>query len=128
MKNIKYTLILAFITFNMPLVSHAADIEAGAKVYKKCVACHLIGAGAKHRIGPQLNNIIGRTIAGLRDYRYSKAMTDYAQQKGKWNEETLAAYLSNPRRTVPGTKMSFAGLRRDKDIANVIAYMKTASE
>ena len=118
-------IILAFMAFAVP--SLAGDIEKGAKVYKKCVSCHQIGEGATHRIGPQLNGILGRGIAALADYRYSKAMKKYATQNPKWNEATLTAYLGNPRKVVAGTKMSFAGLRRPQDIANVIAYMKTAS-
>lgn len=118
-------IMVALMAFAAP--SFAADIKMGAKVYKKCASCHQIGEGATHRIGPQLNGIVGRGIATLADYRYSKAMKNYATQNPKWNEATLSTYLGNPRKVVVGTKMSFAGLRRPKDIANVIAYMKNAS-
>ena len=104
------------------------DAEKGAKVFKKCVSCHMIGAKAKNRVGPHLNNIIGREIAVLEDYRYSKAMKAYADVEPVWSEAVLDAYLANPRKAVKGTRMSFAGLRKEKDRHNVIAYLKQASE
>lgn len=104
--------------------SHAGDAEKGAKVYKKCVSCHMVGAKAKNRVGPQLNGIIGRDIASLDDYKYSKAMVKYAAAEKVWSEENLGAYLANPRKTVKGTRMAFAGLRKQKDVDNVIAYLK----
>ena len=111
---------LAFIT--SPAL--AADVEKGAKVYKKCVSCHMIGDKAKNRVGPQLNGIIGREIASLGDYKYSKAMVKYGEAEKVWSEENLGAYLANPRKTVKGTRMAFAGLRKQADVDNVIAYLK----
>ena len=102
----------------------AADVTKGAKVYKKCVSCHMIGDKAKNRVGPQLNGIIGREIASLADYKYSKAMVKYAAAEKVWSEENLGAYLANPRKTVKGTRMAFAGLRKQADVDNVIAYLK----
>lgn len=104
--------------------SYAGDAEKGAKVYKKCVSCHMIGDKAKNRVGPQLNGIIGREIAALGDYKYSKAMVKYGEAEKVWSEANLAAYLANPRKTVKGTRMAFAGLRKQKDVDNVIAYLK----
>ena len=106
----------------------AGDAEKGAKVFKKCVSCHMIGDKAKNRVGPHLNNIIGREIAVLEDYRYSKAMIAYAEKEPVWSEAVLDAYLANPRKAVKGTRMSFAGLRKEKDRHNVIEYMKQASK
>ena len=111
---------LAFIT--SPAL--AADVEKGAKVYKKCVSCHMIGDKAKNRVGPQLNGIIGREIASLGDYKYSKAMVKYGEAEKVWSEENLGAYLANPRKTVKGTRMAFAGLCKQADVDNVIAYLK----
>lgn len=102
----------------------AGDATKGAKVYKKCVSCHMIGAKAKNRVGPHLNGIIGREIAALQDYKYSKAMIAYGETAKIWSEENLAAYLANPRKAVKGTRMAFVGLRKEKDVANVIAYLK----
>jgi len=106
----------------------AGDAEKGAKVFKKCVSCHMIGDKSKNRVGPHLNNIIGREIAVLEDYRYSKAMIAYAEKEPVWSEAVLDAYLANPRKAVKGTRMSFAGLRKEKDRHNVIEYMKQASK
>ncbi len=104
------------------------DAKAGARVYKKCVSCHMIGAGAKNRVGPHLNGIIGRAVASLKDYRYSKAMLGYAASQPHWSKPALDAYLANPRKAVKGTRMVFAGLRKAKDRQNVIAYMQQAHQ
>ncbi|HAT08253.1 MAG TPA: cytochrome c family protein [Rhodobiaceae bacterium] len=106
------------------LPAHAGDAVKGAKIYKKCVSCHMIGDGAKNRIGPHLNGVIGREIGGITDYKYSKAMVKYAATEKVWSEENLAAYLESPRKVVKGGRMSFAGLRKQKDRADVIAYLK----
>ena len=100
------------------------DAAKGAKVFKKCVSCHMIGDGAKNRVGPHLNGIIGRDIANMADYKFSKGMLAYAETAKVWDEATLDAYLANPRKTVKGTRMAFAGLRKEKDRHNVIAYLK----
>lgn len=105
--------------------SLAGDAEKGAKVFKKCVACHMVGDGAQNRVGPQLNGIIGRPIASLAEFSYSKGMQNFAESDAVWTEENLAAYLENPRQTVKGTRMSFAGLRKPSDRDDVVAYLKT---
>jgi cytochrome c len=100
--------------------AQAGDIDAGAKVFKKCKACHYMDQ-KKNKTGPHLVNIIGRTAGTLEGYKYSKAM----KASGiVWTEETLAGYLRAPKKYVKGTKMAFAGLRKDADIANIIAYLK----
>ena len=106
------------------LPAHAGDAVKGAKIYKKCVSCHMIGDGAKNRVGPHLNGIIGREIGTIADYKYSKAMVKYAATAKVWSEENLAAYLESPRKVVKGGRMAFAGLRKEKDRADVIAYLK----
>lgn len=99
----------------------AGDIEAGEKVFKKCKACHYADR-EKHKTGPHLVNIMGRAAGGLEDYKkYSKAM----KASGiVWDDTTLADYLRAPKKYVKGTKMAFAGLKKDADIENVIAYLK----
>ena len=102
----------------------AGDAVAGQKVYRKCVACHMIGDGAKHRIGTHLNGIVGRAVASIDGYKYSKGMLEYAKTQATWTEAALDAYLANPRQTVKGTRMAFVGLKKEKDRQDVIAYMK----
>jgi cytochrome c len=102
-----------------------ALIAAGEKVFKKCKACHQVGDGAKNRSGPQLNALMGRAIGGVDGFKYSKTM---GSMGGEWNAETLAAFLADPRGYVKGTKMSFAGLKKDEDIAAVTAYLSTFTE
>ena len=98
----------------------AADIQAGEKVFKKCKACHYADR-EKHKTGPHLVNVIGRTAGSLEDYKkYSKAM----KASGiVWDEETLIEYLRAPKKYIKGTKMAFVGLKKDADIENVIAYL-----
>ena len=98
----------------------AADIKAGEKVFKKCKACHYADR-EKHKTGPHLVNLIGRTAGLLEDYKkYSKAM----KASGiVWDEETLTDYLRAPKKYIKGTKMAFVGLKKDADIENVIAYL-----
>ena len=99
----------------------AGDIEAGAKVFKKCKACHVVDK-EKNKTGPHLVNLFGRTAGSLEGYKYSKAM----KASGiVWDEETLAGYLRAPKKYVKGTKMAFVGLKKDADIENIIAYLKS---
>lgn len=100
------------------------DLAKGAKVFKKCKACHMVGDKARNLVGPQLNGIVDGKIAQVEGFRYSKAMTAYGEQEGVWSEELLDAYLLSPRTAVKGTRMAFAGLRKPQDRANVIAYLK----
>ncbi len=85
------------------------DAVAGAKVFKKCAACH-VATEAKNRVGPHLVGIVDRPMASVEDYKYSKAMTEHAAEVPTWTEEALDAYLRDPRGVVKGTKMAFAGL------------------
>ena len=97
------------------------DAAAGEQVFKKCKACHQIGENAKNAVGPNLNGVVGRKAGTVEGFNYSDA------NKGSgltWDEATLKIYLHDPKAKVPGTKMSFAGLPNDADIANVIAYLK----
>ena len=113
---------LGLALFALPV--HAGDAVKGAKVYKKCVSCHMIGDKAKNRVGPQLNGIVGRAIGSVEGYKYSKAMVKYAAAEKVWNETNLDAYLTKPSKVVKGGRMSFAGLRKQADRDNVIAYLK----
>jgi cytochrome c len=97
-------------------------VAAGEKVFGKCKACHQVGDGAKNRSGPALNGIVGADIAAVDGFKYSKTL---AEMDGAWTPETLAAFLADPRGFAKGTKMSFAGLKKEEDIAAVTAYLST---
>ena len=100
----------------------AGDIEAGEKIFKKCKACHIVNA-EKNKTGPHLVGIIGRPAAAVESYKkYSKALKN---SNLVWDETTLDAYLEKPRKFLKGTKMVFAGLKKEKDRQNVIAYLKS---
>ena len=100
------------------------DLAHGEKVFKKCSACHMIASGGKNMIGPNLWGVIGRTAGSVSDYKYSKAMVAYAKQ---WSFEEMNSYLIKPQAYVKGTKMAFAGLRKEKDRASVILFMNSKS-
>jgi cytochrome c len=99
----------------------AGNPEAGAKVFKKCLACHRIGEGAKNAVGPVLNGVVGRAAGTYPGYNYSQANL---ASHIVWDEATLTKYLPDPRGFLPGTKMTFAGLKEPQDVADVIAFLK----
>lgn len=101
------------------------DADKGKKVFNKCKACHAVGEGAKNKVGPQLNGIIGRTAAQDADFKYSKAMIEKGEEGLVWDDESLSAYLTKPKDFVPGTKMSFPGLKKEDEIENILAYLAT---
>ncbi len=103
----------------------AQDAGAGKRTFAKCAACHAVGPGARHRVGPELNDLIGRTAGSIEGYRYSPAMTKAGQGGLVWTAETLQSYLADPKAVVPGTKMTFAGLKKADELANIVAYLGT---
>ena len=104
------------------------DADRGAKVFKKCKACHKIGEGAKNGVGPHLNGLFGRAAAGLEEYKYSKSMIRAGVDGLVWTEETLDAFMENPKSLVSKTKMSFKGLKKDQDRADLLAYLRRFSD
>jgi cytochrome c len=105
-----------------PLSSAAGDIAAGKVAFARCASCHQVGPSARGGFGPQLNGIFGRRAASTADYRYSPAMKDSGIV---WSDKTLAAFLGAPRAVVPGTKMRFWGISDEKQIADLLAYLRT---
>ena len=101
------------------------DLATGEKVFKKCAACHSIVKGGKNNIGPALYNVVGRDVAAVGDYKYSKALAAYGKA---WTFEELNGYLLKPAKWIKGTKMAFAGLRKEKDRASVILYLNQNSD
>jgi cytochrome c len=98
-------------------------IAAGETVFKKCKACHKVGEGAKNATGPMLNGVVGRHAGAVEGFKYSKPMLEAGEGGLVWTPENIGAYLMNPKSFVPKNKMSFAGLKKDEDIAAVIAYI-----
>tara|TARA_B110001452_G_scaffold265315_1_gene269747 strand:- start:205 stop:750 length:546 start_codon:yes stop_codon:yes gene_type:complete len=100
------------------------DVVHGEKVFKKCSACHMIASGGKNMIGPNLWGVIGRSAGSISDYKYSKAMVAYGKE---WTFEEMNSYLIKPQAYIKGTKMAFAGLRKEKDRSSVILYLNSKS-
>ncbi|MCE3255044.1 MAG: cycM [Rickettsiaceae bacterium] len=102
-----------------------ANIDAGAKVFKKCASCHTVEKGGANKVGPNLYAIVGKKKASTAGFSYSPALQ---AKGGAWTIEDLNQWLTKPKDFVPGTKMGFAGLKKDKDRADVIAYLKANSK
>jgi cytochrome c len=101
----------------------AADPANGERLFKQCAACHAIGPDARNDVGPILTGVLGRPMASVEGFAYSKAIREKAAEGLVWDEATLDAYLSKPARWLRGTKMSFAGLAKPEERADVIAYL-----
>ena len=102
-----------------------ADAEAGSKVARKCKACHSLEKGGPNKVGPPLWDIVGRPVASVEGFAYSDALRNLG---GEWTYERLEAFIRSPRDVAPGTKMSFAGIRKEQDRANLLAYLRTLSD
>ena len=101
------------------------DVMSGEKIFKKCAACHSIVKGGKNKIGPALYNVVGRQVGGVSDYKYSKALDGYDKL---WTVEELNGFLLKPAKWIKGTKMAYAGLRKEKDRASIIKYLNQNSD
>ena len=102
-----------------------ADIKVGEKVFKKCRACHTVDKGGANKVGPNLWNIVNRELGKGEGFSYSKALLE---KGGTWTYESLNAFFLRPKAHIPGTKMAFAGLKKPKDRAAVIAYLRSLSD
>ena len=101
------------------------DVASGEKIFKKCAACHSIVKDGKNNIGPALYNVVGRQSGAIADYKYSKALVEHGKA---WSFEELNGFLLKPAKWIKGTKMAFAGLRKEKDRASVIKYLNQNSD
>jgi len=121
----RFTLIFAAMSIAAISTSNvqAQDAAAGEKVFAKCKACHVADEN-KNKVGPSLMGVVGRTAGTHEGFKYSPAMVDAGKGGLVWDEATLTAYLHSPKTVVKGTKMAFAGLKEDADVANVIAYLE----
>lgn len=121
------------VTFSMVMFlialssASAADLKKGKKVFNKCKACHTLVEN-KHRIGPSLHGIYGRKAGAVSKYRFSRAMKKAGNSGLVWDDKSLAKYLSKPRSFIKGTKMAFAGIKKPRDMENLLAFLKEASK
>ncbi|WP_022729447.1 c-type cytochrome [Fodinicurvata sediminis] len=106
----------------------AADPAEGEGKTRQCAACHTFDEGGANRVGPNLWDVVGQSVAHRDDYNYSSASTDARDEGLEWTYENLAAYLEDPRGWMPGTKMTFAGVRSQEDLAAIIAYLRQQGE
>jgi cytochrome c len=99
----------------------AQDLEAGQRSFNKCRACHQVGEEAKNLVGPKLNGLFGRVAGTIEGYSYSEAN----KKSGiTWDEATFATYIKNPRASMPGNKMAFAGITNEKEVGDLTAFLK----
>lgn len=110
-----------------PLLA-AADADAGQKVAKKCLQCHTFDKGGKNKVGPNLWNIVDAPYGKVEGFSYSAALKEAASQGKKWDYESLNSFLRQPKKFLKGTKMAFVGLKKEKDRANLIAYLRSLSD
>jgi cytochrome c len=119
------TLAAGFLVLALPAAPAAAqDAAAGQRVFNQCRACHTINQGGRAGVGPNLHGVVGRKAASVEGFRYSAPMREKAQEGLTWDEETLRAYIRDPKAVVPGGSMSYPGLRNDQQLSDLIAYLK----
>ena len=112
-------------TIDIAAIMALGDVASGEKIFKKCVACHSINKGGRNKIGPALYNVVGRAVGGVDNYKYSKTLATYGKE---WTFEELNGFLTKPSVYLKGTKMSYAGLRKEKDRASIIKYLNQNSD
>jgi cytochrome c len=113
--------VLIVVAISVPRFARAADPESGEKVFKRCLACHAVGEDAKPGVGPVLNGLVGRKAGTYPGFKYTEANKNSGFI---WDEPTLANYLKNPRAAIPGTSMTFLGIKKEDEIEDLIAYLK----
>ena len=119
---------LSMVMFLIALSSASAgDLKKGKKVFNKCKACHTLVEN-KHRIGPSLHGIYGRKAGVASKYKFSRAMKKAGNSGLVWDDKSLAKYLYKPRSFIKGTKMAFAGIKKTRDMENLLAFLKEASK
>jgi cytochrome c len=110
-----------------PAFAQEGEAAAGEKVFKKCAACHTLDPDGKSRVGPDLYGVVGRTTGTLEGFNYSKVMKQAGEDGHVWTPEEISKFLENPKAMFKGTKMTFVGLKKPEDRANVIAYIESVS-
>ncbi|WP_422368549.1 c-type cytochrome [Pelagibius sp.] len=120
--------VLVFAASSDGAVAETGDAERGAKVFRQCVSCHQVGEAAKNRVGPHLNGVFGRLAGSVAGFRYSDHMKRASADGLVWTFETLDAFLENPKSLVSATRMSFRGLKKAQDRADILAYLRRYSD
>jgi len=124
LKSLSLSAAAALMVLAVPMTAAATgDPAAGEKVFKKCKACHAVGSGAKNKVGPHLNNVMGRTAGSIDGFKYSKAMVAAGGDGLVWDAASMDAFLEKPKQYIKKTRMAFNGLRKEADRANLIAYL-----
>ena len=108
-------------------LAQEADVAAGEKVFRKCAACHALSPDGKAKVGPDLYGVIGRTTGTMEGFKYSDVMVKAGEDGHVWTEEELSTFLESPKKMFPGTKMTFVGLKKPEERADVIAYIASVS-
>lgn len=111
-------------SFAAPSFAEDGDVKKGEKLFKRCKACHKVEEG-KNGIGPHLFGIVDRDVASVEDFKYSKAMAAYGEGDEVWDAARLDTFLTKPKNEVKGTAMKFAGLKKEKQRVDLIAYLAT---
>jgi cytochrome c len=118
---------LALLAASSPAALAAGDVEKGKAVFKRCQVCHVHDTKT-NKVGPHLGDVIGRKAGSVEGFHYSDAMKKKGEEGLVWTEENIATYLKDPKAFVPGNKMVFVGLKKDDEIADVIAFLKSPPE
>ena len=97
-------------------------------MFKNCAACHAVGENAKNKVGPQLNGIFGRTMGAVDGFKYSDGFAAANAEGSTWTPEEMSAFLAKPKTYMKGTKLAFAGLKKDKDLEAITVYLESFAE
>ncbi len=124
---LKIALAAALVVALPSMAMAGGDAEHGKKVFRKCKACHYVDK-EKNKVGPYLKGVVGRKAASVEGFKYSAAMKAKGEEGLVWTEENLDKYLTKPKAFTPHNKMSFAGLKKAEDRADVIAYLKSMAK
>jgi cytochrome c len=114
----------AALVLGTALPAAAQDAEAGRRVYNQCRACHTIDAGGRNGVGPNLHGVVGRKAGAIDGFRYSASLKEKAEGGLAWSEETLRAYIANPKAVIPAGSMSYPGLKNEQQMNDLIGFLK----
>lgn len=120
MKNLTWSALIIATSAAASSLALAQDVTAGKSSFNKCMACHSIGEGAKNKVGPELNGLDGRKSGTAPDYSYSEANKNSGIT---WNEAQFKDYIKDPKAKIPGTKMAFAGIKNEKEVNDLWAFL-----